>query len=109
MSLRDERIEEQLRGLAGQFLSLHGNTSSLLTVTKVEMSKDAKNAMIFFTVFPQSFEKTALQFAKRKRSEFKHFIKDNVSFGKIPFIDFAIDLGEKNRQRIDEISNITEE
>ena len=104
MSIRNEKIKEELRLLAGKFLSLNGNTSSLLTVTSVEMSKDAKFATILFTVFPTSFEKTALEFAKRKRSEFKQFVRDGVRFGKIPLLDFAIDVGEKNRQRIDEIS-----
>jgi ribosome-binding factor A len=105
MSLRNERIKEELRLLAGKFLSLNGNTSSLLTVTSVEMSNDGKFATILFTVFPESFEKTALEFAKRKRSEFKQFVKDGVRFGKIPMLDFAIDVGEKNRQRIDKISS----
>lgn len=105
MSVQDERIKEQIKVLAGKFLTMEGNKSSLLTVTNIEMSKDSKSVTILFTVFPDSFEKTALEFAKRKRSELKQFIKENVSFGRIPFLDFAIDLGEKNRQKIDEISN----
>ena len=104
MSIQDERVKEQLKELAGKFLSSEGNMTSLITVTRVEMSKDSKSATIFFTVFPESFEKTAVEFAKRKRSEFKHYVKDNVRFGRIPFVDFMIDTGEKNRQLIDELS-----
>ena len=104
MSIQDERIKEQIKALAGKFLTINGNKSSLLTVTNIEMSKDGKSATILFTVFPDSFEKTALEFAKRKRSELKQFIKKNVSF-RIPLLDFAIDLGEKNRQKIDELLN----
>jgi ribosome-binding factor A len=107
MSIQDERVKDQLKQLAAKFLSLEGNMSSLITITQVVMSKDRKSATIFFTVFPEQFEKTALEFAKRKRSEFKHYVKENVRFGKIPFIEFAIDAGEKNRQRIDEISSET--
>jgi ribosome-binding factor A len=106
MNIQNERIKEQLKELAGKFLSHEGNTSSLITVTDVQMSKDGKSATILFTVFPENFEKTAVEFAKRKRSEFKSFVKDNVRFGRIPLIDFALDVGEKNRQRIDEISNL---
>jgi len=104
MSIQDERVREQLKELAARFLAMEGNKSSLMTVTNVEMSKDGKSASILFTVFPEEFEKTALEFAKRKRSEFKKFVKDHVSFGRIPSLDFRIDIGEKNRQRIDEIS-----
>jgi ribosome-binding factor A len=107
MSIQDERVKDQLKNLAANFMSLEGNRSSLITITNVVMSKDTKSATIFFTVFPEEYEKTALEFAKRKRSEFKHYVKEHVRFGRIPFIEFAIDNGEKNRQRIDEISSTT--
>lgn len=105
MSTRDERLKEILHDLGARFLMQNGNNSSLLTVTRVELTRDAKYATIFFTVFPDSFEKTALEFAKRKRSEFKEFIKENSKLGRIPQFDFEIDSGEKNRQRIDNLLN----
>ena len=105
MTIRNERITEIVRDLAARFLEQEGNRSSLITVTNVELSKDAKYATIFYTVFPESFEKTSLEFAKRKRSEFKKFVRENSSLGRIPFFDFAIDFGEKNRQKIDNLLN----
>jgi ribosome-binding factor A len=105
MSTRDERLKEILHDLGARFLMQNGNNSSLLTVTRVELTRDGKYATIFFTVFPDSFEKTALEFAKRKRSEFKEFIKENSKLGRIPQFDFEIDSGEKNRQRIDNLLN----
>ena len=113
------RVKEILHDLAARFLALNGNNSSLLTVTKVELTRDGKCATIFFTVFPRlptpagvdnggqadNFEKTALEFAKRKRSEFKEFIKENSKLGRIPQMDFEIDSGEKNRQKIDSLLN----
>lgn len=101
MSNKDERLKEILRDLAARFLILNGNGESLLTVTNVELTANRKNATILFTVFPDKFEKPALEFAKRKRPEFKEFIKENARLGHIPQIDFEIDLGEKNRQKID--------
>lgn len=105
MSNRKEKIKEILHDLGARFLLLNGNKSSLLTVTRVELTRDEKRATIFFTVFPEEFEKTALEFAKRKRSEFKEFIKENGRLGRIPQLDFEIDLGEKNRQKIDNLLN----
>jgi len=105
MSIRNDRITEVLRDLGARFLQQNANNSSLLTVTSVELSGDGKRATIFFTVFPESFQKTALEFAKRKRSEFKQFVKDNSKLGRIPLLDFDIDSGEKNRQRIDTLLN----
>lgn len=103
MNTRDERLKEILRDLGARFLLVNGNNSSLLTVTDVKLSDRGKYATIMFTVFPDSFEKTALEFAKRKRSEFREFIKENSKLGRIPQIDFEIDLGEKNRQKIDNL------
>lgn len=103
MSAKKERFSEMLKDLGARFLNLNGNKSSLMTVTRVELTRDGKNATIFFTVFPVEFEKTALEFAKRKRGEFKEFIKENANFGHIPHLDFEIDLGEKNRQKIDSL------
>ncbi len=105
MANREEKIKEIIRDLGARFLVMNGNTSSLLTVTRVELSSDEKRAVILFTVFPESFEKTALEFAKRKRSEFKEFVKENSKLGRIPQLDFELDLGEKNRQKIDNLLN----
>src|SRR3989344_8265913 len=103
MSTRDERIKEILHDLGARFLVLNGNGTSLMTVTRVELTRAGKCATIFFTVFPENFEKTALEFAKRKRRGFKEFVKENSKLGRIPMMDFEIDLGEKNRQRIDSL------
>ncbi len=105
MTKRDERLTEILRDMGARFLQENASKSSLITVTRAELTKDAKRATIFFTVFPENFEKTALEFAKRKRSEFKEFIQDNSSLGFVPQMDFEIDSGEKNRQRIDSLLN----
>ena len=105
MNTKGQRIIGILQDLAAKFLLVNGNKSSLLTVTRVELTDDRKRATIFFTVFPDKFEKTALEFAKRKRSELKEFVKENSKLGRIPYIDFEIDLGEKNRQKIDSLLN----
>ena len=101
---KDEKLTELLKNLGAQFLSEEANRTSLLTVTRAEISSDRKYATIFFTVFPESAEATALDFTKRKRRDFKDFVRTHSRVSRIPFFDFAIDYGEKNRQRIDEIS-----
>ncbi len=105
MSIRNERIRDILHDLGARFLSLNASPAALLTVTRVELSDDGKRATILFTVFPDSeqLQKTALEFAKRKRSEFKEFLKEHSKLGRIPQMDFNIDLGEKNRQKIDSL------
>jgi ribosome-binding factor A len=100
---RKEKVANYIKEIAAQFLARENNKTSLITVTGATCSPDLKRATIFITVLPNSKEKNVLEFAKRKRPELREFIKKNMTTKNIPFIDFAIDLGEKNRQKIDEL------
>ncbi len=103
---KKEMALEVLRDLASRFFAENGTSkASLITVTKVESSPDRKFSKIFFTVYPETMEKQALEFAKRNRAEFRDYIKKESLLSRLPFIDFEIDYGEKNRQQIDQISN----
>jgi ribosome-binding factor A len=100
---RDEKVAGLIKELAAQFLGRENNKTSLITVTGADCSPDLKRATIFITVLPDSKEKSALEFAKRKRGELREYIKKNLEIKTIPFLDIELDLGEKNRQKIDEL------
>lgn len=100
---RNEKVAKHLKELAAEFLGRENNKTSLITVTSATCSPDLKRATIFITVFPTDKEKGALEFAKRKRPELREFFKKNMSIKNIPFVDIEIDLGEKHRQKIDEL------
>ncbi len=76
----------------------------MITVTRADVSPDLKNVIIFFSVLPERYEEPALHFARRSRTDFRTFIKDRASLRFLPNIDFQIDYGEKNRQRIDDLT-----
>ena len=76
-----------------------------MTVTRAEIFDRGRRALIFFTTMPREKEAEALEFAKRRRSDFRKFVMEKKSFGFTPSMDFCIDEGEHNRQRIDELSN----
>jgi ribosome-binding factor A len=98
---KQERFEEILRTCAAEFLSLESNRTSMITVTKVVTNDGGNTATIYFTVFPENQEEAALDFLKRKRSDFRAYVKYNARLMRIPFFDFEIDRGEKARQKID--------
>lgn len=102
-SQREIQVSEIIAHLAGDFFARESNGQSLVTVTRAEMSHDLKNITVFFSVLPEKFEESALHFAKRKRADFREFLKAHTVLRYLPTIDFALDLGEKNRQRIDEL------
>lgn len=101
---RPEQTNESVAHLAAQFLSRESNRESLITVTRSDMSPDFKNVTIFLSILPESQAEKALAFAKRVRTDFREFLKQKTSMHPIPTVDFVLDLGEKNRQRIDELT-----
>ena len=101
------QVSEALAHLAGDFFAREsGNPSvnGLITVTRAELTLDFKNVIILFSVLPNSQEEAALKFAKRARSDFRDYVKKHTLFHPVPLIDFEIDYGEKNRQRIDDLT-----
>src|SRR3989344_5403697 len=103
--IKKERITEVIHRMAARFVHDESSPASLLTITRVEMSPTGKEAKIFFTTLPESQEDTALKFLERKTPEFKRYVRDESFISIIPHIDFKIDYGERNRQRLDELSN----
>ncbi len=101
---RDQKLKDVIKEAAAEFLQREGNYTSILTVTDISLSDRGSRATIFFTVLPDSKEKGALDFVKRKRAEFRNYFKNKARMRALPFFDFEIDKGEKNRQRIDEIA-----
>ena len=43
--------------------------------------------------------------ANRNRGELGQFLLERTKGMRVPALEFAIDLGDKNRRRIDELSN----
>lgn len=106
MTLRQEKVKSLIKELASKFVLEQSSLRSLITVTDCSVSDDFRKSTIFFTAFPAENENEALDFLKRKRTEFRDYIKKEMEFMRVvPFFDFKIDFGEKNRQKIDEISN----
>jgi ribosome-binding factor A len=103
--IKDNRAKEILIRTASKFFELESNKTSLITVTNVEIFAKGKEAKVFITVFPSDKEPEALDFLKRKRTELREFIRKDTKLPVIPFLDVLIDQGEKNRQRIEQISH----
>jgi ribosome-binding factor A len=100
---RNEKVAQAVKEFAAEFLVREDNRTSLITVTNATVSPDLRRATIFMTVLPTSKETEALAFVKRKLGEMREFFKEKLAIKTIPFLDAALDLGEKNRQKIDEL------
>lgn len=100
-----ERHAEAIRAAAAEFLAREANRTTLITVTRVELSENGRNATVLISVYPESGEEPALAFANRNRRELGRFLESKVKGMRIPHFEFAIDQGDKNRRRLDELSN----
>lgn len=102
---KDEKFASLLGKFAAEYFLIEANKDSLMTVTRVEILDRGKRAIIYFTALPQEKESAALEFATRRMRDFRKFVMGKKSFGFVPRVEFAIDFGEHNRQRIDELLN----
>ncbi|MBI5140150.1 MAG: ribosome-binding factor A [Candidatus Vogelbacteria bacterium] len=99
---RDKRIESFYMELAARFLEENSaGPTYMITVTGITISKNHQYVTVLFTVMPESYEATALKYARTLRSDFRELVKSQSKMKVIPTFDFDIDKGEKYRQRID--------
>lgn len=103
-SQKQHQINSLLARLAAEYIHAHASSASLITVTHADVSPDAKNATIYVSVLPESYEQSALDFLRRSRAELRDFIKQNTKLRVLPFLEVELDYGEKNRQRVEEVS-----
>ena len=95
-----ERAAEELAHIAAEYVSREANRDTLITVTRAMVSPNGKRATVFVSVFPEAKEESALHFLVRHGTDFRSYLKGRAKFRVIPFIEFAIDEGEKNRRTV---------
>jgi ribosome-binding factor A len=103
-SQKQHQINALLARLAAEYIHATASKISMITVTHADVSPDAKNATIYVSVLPESSEHSALDFLRRSRADIREYIKQNTKLRVLPFIDIELDYGEKNRQRVQELS-----
>ncbi len=100
---RQLKVEQQILGLAQDFFQRESSGLSMITVTRADISRDMHNGIIYITVLPENKEEAALNFAKRMRSDLRHYVMKRLPVKVIPFFEVEIDYGEKNRVHVDEL------
>lgn len=101
---RSNRLGDEFRDLIAKYLEQASDRTSMITVTRVELLHSGKLVRAYLSVFPVEKEGAALFFAERNLSEIKAYLAKATKMRSVPSIEFVTDEGEKNRQRIDELS-----
>ena|SRR3989344_2274259 len=98
------RATEIIAHEAAVFIKEVASPESLITVTRALASSRGERITVFVSVFPEEREGAALALLSRKREAFSDYLKAHARLRPLPRIDFELDLGEKNRRRLDELS-----
>lgn len=100
---RHEKVASLIKEQVATFIEHEANTDPLITVTRVTTSRDYRNATVHITTIPDGREEDALVFLRRSGREMRHYVMKHCNMKIIPHLDFALDVGEKHRQHIDEL------
>ncbi len=101
---RTMKAAEQLTQHAATYIAMEAGRESLITPTRTDLSPDRKNATIYVSVFPDTADRIAVEFLMRHKDLFRKYLKETARLGVLPYIKFELDYGERNRQRLDELS-----
>lgn len=98
MSERQQRVESLLRELTASFIATEANPNPLITITRVSVAPELKNATVYFTTIPEERENDALIFLKRSGTALRDHVKKHSDLRFIPNFRFEVDGSERIRQ-----------
>lgn len=103
MTLRQEKINSELSKLIAKFIENQIDKNILVTVTHCLVSEDLKSANFYISIFPETKENSILEELNNQKKHLFSYLNKKMIVRNIPEINFKIDKGEKNRQRIDQL------
>lgn len=105
MKRQEARAGEIIAHEAAKFISREAGPGSLITVTRAIPAPRGERVTVFVSVFPEDKARAALSFLDRQREAFSEHLKQHARLRPLPRVEFMLDDGEKNRQRLDELSS----
>ena len=104
-SRRVQRVERELREIVGMYL-LAGTKypiNGMVTVTRVSVSPDLRNARVFVTMMATDEEKAEnLEALKESTPDLQHQIHKQLPMKFCPKVKFEIDKGYDNVQLVEQ-------
>lgn len=107
---RKERMEEAIRKVVTEKLMREQSLipNAMVTINRVEVTKDFGIARIFFSVFGGDVsEQEAMSVMKNYRNEYRYEISQKLDFRRTPMLEFCFDKNTEYAFRINEILNDT--
>jgi len=98
---RQIKVATLLSELVAKYIQQEANADPLITITRADVSKDYKNATIFFTTIPDEKQGDALIYLMRSAGDIRRYVMKHMRIKVIPHLEFQIDFGERHRQDMD--------
>ena len=104
-SRRQKRVSNVIREELGRLLieSIQDVTSSLITITRVSMSKDLKAAYIYLSILGGSSKEDILELINSRKGFFRKVIASKTKLKYNPMLFFSLDDRYDIEKKIDEV------
>jgi ribosome-binding factor A len=104
MKYRKERLSNLLREELSKIIARELDFDGVLvTITDVEISRDADFADVKFSVLPSEKAKEAIKVFKENAGQLQHLLIRKLSMRSIPYIRFEYDPGLEKAQQVEKI------
>ncbi len=100
---RRDRFVPTLQKYVATFLEQAFSGDTIITVTRISVSKDLRKATIFVSIYPSERAQVVFEKIKGRARELRSYVKSHLESKIVPFFDFELDKGEENRQRVEEL------
>lgn len=104
-SLRIEKVNELLREELGNILLTEVSLKSgvFVTIAKVDVVPNLKEARISVSVFPENEAEYALKSLERGLYKIQGMLNQRLHMHPLPRISFELDVTERNAQAVEEV------
>ena len=85
---RDAILAGHVQSAVNDFILRAGDNSSLITVSRVEIQNAGRQAVVFFSAFPETHSQSALHFLHNGAGETSNILQHDYRIDRLPKISF---------------------
>ncbi len=103
MSIRTEQVASVIKRAIQTVLAeglADPRLAPIITVTKVTVTKDLRDASVFITVLPEDKKDLTMHGLRAAAKHVRHRISDKIALPKTPALHFKHDIGAQNQTNI---------
>lgn len=105
MSHRIEQLNNLIKKELGQAILNEINipVNTLLTVMKVETTKDVSQAKVWISILPEEKRKDTMNTLQKNRPRLQSILNKRLVLKRVPKIQFLLDTSEEKAERINKL------